>query len=357
MPDSLRDEFPVLGRLAFLNTGTDGPVPRRVVKAVQAEVERQAADGRTRTHFDHRTELQTRQREAYARLLGCSPSRVALTTSTSEGINRVVAGLGLQPGDQIVTSDEEHPGLLGALQVARDVFGASVRMVPLSDVAEAVGSRTRLVACSHVSWVSGALAPTELAQVDVPVLLDGAQGIGAVPVDVQALGCDAYAGSGQKWLCGPDGSGMLYVSAELQERLPVTSRHYNVFEDAGAGLEARLCGDARRFDAPALAAELSAFAVASLEVLEEFGWPAVHAGARDGASRLAEALRSRGREVVPRGDTTLVAWRCDDAEAMRNRLADRGVVIRDLPGRGLLRASVGAWNDEGDLERLLAGLR
>ena len=88
-----------------------------------------------------------------------------------------------------------------------------MRDVPLARVADAVGPRTRAVVCSQVSWVSGAVAPPELADVEVPVVLDGAQGVGAIPVDVQALGCDVYAGSGQKWLCGPDASGMLYVSA------------------------------------------------------------------------------------------------------------------------------------------------
>ena len=79
-----------------------------------------------------------------------------------------------------------------------------------------MAERTRLVACSHVSWMSGRLAPAELARLDVPVVLDGAQGVGAVPVDVRELGCDAYAGAGQKWLCGPDGLGMLYVAPALQ---------------------------------------------------------------------------------------------------------------------------------------------
>ena len=71
---------------------------------------------------------------------------------------------------------------------------------------------TRLVACSHVSWLNGQVVDTDaLRGAGAPVLLDGAQGIGAVPVDVAALGCDYYAASGQKWLCGPSGSGYLYV--------------------------------------------------------------------------------------------------------------------------------------------------
>ena len=98
--------------------------------------------------------------------------------------------------------------------------GSRVRLAPLGELAEAVSADTTLVACSHVSWMSGAFAPAALAEVEVPVLLDGAQGIGAVPVDVGALRCDAYAGPGQKWMCGPDGTGMLYTSARAS-RAPV----------------------------------------------------------------------------------------------------------------------------------------
>jgi L-cysteine/cystine lyase len=67
-------------------------------------------------------------------------------------------------------------------------------------------------------------------------------------------------------------------------------------------------------------------------------------------------LAETGRSVRPRGDTTLVSWACDDAARVTERAREAGVVIRELPGRGLLRASVGAWNDESDLERLLAAL-
>src|SRR5438874_1370280 len=79
--------------------------------------------------------------------------------------------------------------------------GATLRAVPLADVRDAVGPQTRLVACSHVDWTTGATVP-DLSGLDVPVLLDGAQGVGAIEIDVTALGCDFYAGSGQKWLCG-----------------------------------------------------------------------------------------------------------------------------------------------------------
>jgi L-cysteine/cystine lyase len=352
----LRAEFPVLRKLAYLNAGTDGPLPQRAVQAAADELAREAADGRSFAHFERRTELNCQLREAYARAFGAEPADVALTTCTSEGIAQVVGGLELQPGDEIVTSDEEHPGLLGALGAARELRGVEIREVPFGELAEAVSARTRLVACSHVGWMSGLLAPSELAELDVPVLLDGAQGVGAVPVDVRALGCDAYAGAGQKWLCGPDGSGMLYVAPRLREQLAVSRRGYANLEDPNEGLDAQLHDDARRFDTMSLSAEAVACALASVELLESADWSAVHERAITLAARLAELLTERGRTVAPRDQTTLVSFDSADAEAERDTLAEHGCVVRNIPGRPWLRASVGAWNDENDLERLLESL-
>jgi selenocysteine lyase/cysteine desulfurase len=352
----LRAEFPVLRTHAYLNAGTDGPLPAAGVEASARELQREALDGRAPAHFERRSQLNAQLRAAYARALGADASEVALTTCTSEGIATTVAGLQLGEGDEILTSDEEHPGLLGALGAARELRGVSIRAVPLGEVAAAVGPRTRMVACSHVGWMSGLLAPAELAQLDVPVLLDGAQGVGAVPVDVRALGCDAYAGAGQKWLCGPDGLGMLYLSPELGERLTVSRRGYANLEDPNSGVQARLHADARRFDTMALSAESVACGVAAVGVLESVGWSTVHDRARTLAATLVERLAALGREVAPRDDTTLVSFASDDPESERALLAERGCVVRNIPGRPWLRASVGAWNDEGDLDRLLAPL-
>jgi L-cysteine/cystine lyase len=355
-PTGLRSEFPVLERLAYLNAGTDGPLPARAVASARAELERELDDGRSTAHFERRAELTGALREAYARALCCDSTEVSLTTSTTEGMGQVVMGLDLSPGDELLTSDEEHPGLLGALAAARDIFGVSVREVPLALIAGEVSPATRLVACSHVGWVSGSLAPPELADVEVPVLLDGAQGLGAIEVDVTRLGCDAYAGAGQKWMCGPDGSGALWVSPALRERLAVSRRAYGNLLDAGEGLAAPVHEDGRRFDAPSLSAESLACSLAAVQVLEEFGWPAVWERARSLAAQLAEMLAEYGREPAPRGPSTLVSFPSEDPPAERELLASRGVVVRNIPGRPWLRASVGAWNDEGDLERLVGSL-
>jgi L-cysteine/cystine lyase len=353
---SLRREFPVLARLAYLNAGTDGPLPAIAASAGAKELAREAKEGRAWPHFRRRRQLTDELRAAYAIALGCQSADVAITTCTSEGLAQTIAGLELGRGDEIVTSDEEHPGLLGALAAARDVRGVSIRQAPLPLLADAVGPSTRLVACSHVGWMSGRVAPAELAQLDVPVVLDGAQGVGAIEVDVLALGCDAYAGAGQKWLCGPDGTGMLYVSPGLRERLAVTRRGYPNLADPDAGLDAQLHEDARRLDSLALSAETLACALAAIRVLESAGWPAVRTRACTLAGHLAGLLAERGREPAPRDDTTLVSFPSPDPPADATRLAGHGIIVRNIPGRPWLRASVGAWNDEDDLDRLLDAL-
>jgi selenocysteine lyase/cysteine desulfurase len=353
---ALRDEFPVLQRLAYLNTGTNGPLAARAVEAARHELDREAKDGRTPASFERRAELSAELRAGYASALGCDPGDVALTTSTSDGVSQTLAGLALGAGDEVLTSDEEHPGLLGALSAIREVNGVSIREAPLSDLADAVGPRTSLVACSHVGWMSGVSAPAELAELEIPVLLDGAQGLGAVAVDVHALGCDAYAGSGQKWLCGPDGTGALYVSPSLRERMVVPRRSYVNLEDPNAGLDAHPHADARRYDAMLLSAGTLACARAGLGALEAAGLRAIHERAGSLADRLAGLLADSGREIAPRSATTLVSFASADPPAERMRLAEQGVVVRDIPGRPWLRASVGAWNNEEDLARLLEAL-
>ncbi len=352
---TFRSEFPVCDSVAYLNAGTDGPLPRAAGEAAAEALRRQLLEGRTNAHFERRLEAQEALRAGYARLLGRPADEVAITSGTSEGVAKVLAGMGLGPGDEILTSDAEHPGLLGPLIAARR-RGVAVRTAPLARIHEAVTAATTVVACSHVGWLTGDLAPAELAQVGVPVVLDGAQGAGAVPVDLAALGCAAYAAAGQKWLCGADGTGLLWMAPAFRERVPPQLPAYGAFVDAAAGLESDLRSDARAHDAASLPLEAVVASLAALETLERFGLEALTARAAALAGELAGRLEAAGRRVGPRGATTLVAWEDPDPPATRERLAGAGVVLRHLPETPYLRASVGAWNDASDLDRLVGAL-
>ena len=349
----LRTEFPVLERVAYMNSGTQGPVPARAAEAARAEVERECAAGRgDMPHYERILDLGERLRTAVAALFACSPDELALTRSTTDGMNAALTALELGPGDEVLTSDEEHPGLLAPLAAHRARRGFEVRMAPFAELAGTIGPRTKLVACSHVSWVNGRVVDTDaLAASDALVLLDGAQGLGAV--DVRGLGCDFYGAAGQKWLCGPDGSGYLYVRGDLCRDLPVPWPSYMTLADPSRPLDSEPQTGARRFDI-GFSAPLWAWSLAALETLAAPGWDAVYGRATELAERLAAGLAESGTEVAPRGRSTLVSWRSPDPAAETERLGAAGVLVREIPGQGLLRASVGAWSIEEDLERLLA---
>jgi selenocysteine lyase/cysteine desulfurase len=353
---ALRAQFPVLARIAYLNAGTNGPVPQRALDAACESLRGQTERGRGGKAFieaflDEADALRGR----VAGLLGCDHGELALTRSTTDGVNAVLAAIDLRRGDEVLTSAEEHPGVLAPLAVLRERVGIRVRSAPFAELPGEVRPSTRLVVCSHVSWLTGRVMDTAaLAAGGAPLLLDGAQGLGAVQVDVRALGCDFYAASGQKWLCGPNGIGYLYARAELVADLPAPWPGYQVLADAARPLESELHADARRLATGYPSPHDTAFAHAALDVLEQPGIERTHERAAALASRLADALRERGAAVAPRGDSTLVSFEVPDPPGFVERAeAQERMIVRALRGTPYVRASVGAWTSEEELDRLV----
>ena len=356
---AVRKGIPVLDRYAYLNAGTFGPLPRVTVVAMQ-EVERlELEDGRARHAYFERVMAQREElRGKLAALIGAPADTVALTASTTEGCNVALAGLGIGPGDEVVTTDSEHPGLFGGLVAS----GATIRAAAVRDrpAAEALAAleaelspRTKLVAISHVSWLTGAVLPVrELSGRGIPVLVDGAQGAGAIPVDVEELGCDFYTVSAQKWLLGPAATGALYVAPQQLEACRVVFPSYLSWKHP----EYELVETAQRFEGGWAPAPSVAGLLASLSFAEGAGLERVER-ARVATVRCREALAGAGAEVVSEaGQGTLVSFRAEEPAELVARLGEQGVVVRDLPGTGLVRASCGFWTSEEDLERLVDGV-
>jgi L-cysteine/cystine lyase len=354
--EQARAQFPALARVAYLNAGTFGPLPRPVFEAMQEQERRELELGRSgRPFFDAMLELRERVRAKLAALLAVDPDRVALTRSTTDGCHIVLSGLDLGPGDEIVTTDHEHFGLLGALAASRArIRVAEVRDRPAGDSFEllraAVTPRTRLIAAQHVSWTTGHVLPlAELQEATgVPVLADGAQAAGAIPVDASAY--DFYTVSAQKWLCGPDGTGALVIARpdELRVALP-TYFAQTSFEPGGTYTPKE---GAARFDALVPLAALAGLD-AVLDVQPAWAFERVaHA-----AARCRERLAERAEVVTEPGHAGLVSFRPPgDAAETSARLFEAGVVVRDLPGTGLVRASCGWWTSDDDIDRLVAEL-
>src|SRR3954447_20704518 len=138
---ALRASFPVFERIAYLNSGSDGPLPRVAADAARTAIDRGLAIGRVKEHFEARSASTARLRTLYAELLHAPESEVAVTSSTSEGVAKALAGLELGPGDEILTSTAEHPGLVGPVLMARE-RGVTVRTGPLATLADHITEET-----------------------------------------------------------------------------------------------------------------------------------------------------------------------------------------------------------------------
>ena len=352
--DEARAAFPVLERVAYLNAGTFGPLSRRTAAATEEQLRADLAGGRGGLpYFETMTALRERVRAQLGDLLRATPEHVALTSSTSEGCNIVLAGLGLGPEDEVVTTDVEHFGLLGPLHASgARVRVAAVRDRPSTEALEAilaeVTPRTRLIGLSHVAWTTGNVLPVAKlrANVDVPLLVDGAQSVGAIEVDATPF--DFYTVSGQKWLCGPDSTGGLYVRDPERLRVARPSYFSQARYEPTGRFEPR--AGAARFDGGWVAT--AALAGLSSALDEPPAWRFERAAAT--AARCRELLAEHLQVVTEPGQATLVTFRPrGDATALAKAAGERGVVIRDVPGTGWLRASCGYWTSDEDLQRLV----
>jgi len=289
---------------------------------------------------------ETALRESLAALINVPAEKVLLTTSTTEGCNLVINGLELGPDDEVVTTDAEHPGLLLPLEASgAKIKKARVIELPARDALEAITAEvtpaTRLVALSHVLWLNGHVLPlADIKRVTgLPLLVDGAQSVGAIPVDASVA--DWYTVSGQKWLCGPETTGALYV-ADHESLRPRMKSYF-----------AAVRTDATRLAVVHLGHPMVAGLRTAVTDVPEWGFRR----AAELVGRCREALIGAGFEVrTEAGHGTLISFRAPGEPAEVVKAAyERGVVIRYLPD-GWLRASVGWWNDERDIERLVGAL-
>ena len=376
--EEVRAQLPVLASTTYLNSGAIGPLCLPAARALADWAE--AAPGRARGSlegFGRIVASAAAVRAAAAELVAAGPETVALTANTTQGVNLAAWGIGWRPGDEIVTTALEHPGLTVPLAVVARRSGARLRVIGPeraggdleAAVGEVAGPRTRLVALSHVSWTTGTVldvagAARAARAAGALVVVDGAQAVGTISVDAAALGADAYAFPAHKWLLGPEGLGALWVRPEAMERIDVT---VTGLESAAGGAAHGEEGamephpGARRYEASTAPAALLPAWEASMAWLAGLGWPWIHGRVREAQAAARRALATiDGVEVLtPPGPqaglaTFTVAGRAPGEAAAE--LAARGVVVRSLVRPEALRASVGFFTDEADVARLAAGV-
>ena len=308
-----------------------------------------------------------RAREAAARLLGAGPDDVALTQNTTHGMNLGVASIDWRAGDEALSVTTEHPGCLAPLHNAARRFGIKVNLVspPVTPekVEAALTPETRLVALSHVDWTSGEVLPlreicTLARERGILTLVDGAQSVGNVPVDVPDTGADMYAFTGHKWVLGPEGMGGFYVRPDL----PVYSPNVGFLSlpspaDFDASGDYELRPDARRFEASTMSPALAAGFAAAAEAVGKLG-EAGFDGIRRRADLLMDLLSERPRVTIrsPRpAQSGLVSFEVEGVAAKdaAERLLKERFVLRFIPDpHPYVRASTHLFNSEEELQAL-----
>ena len=362
----VREQLPAAGTIAYLNTGSFGPLPK-VTLAAMLEQDTYDAEFRQDTdHWDRLSTLQQGARDALTLLTGVAREQVALMHTTHEAINACLWGMDLHSGDNVVTTGEEHPGLLVPLRHMRYRLGVEVRVVQwqddddafVDDVLAKVDGRTRAVALSHVSWVSGRTAPLRKLRDGLPngirIIVDGAQSGGVFEVD-PADGWDAYTISGQKWPCGPSGSGGLAMR-DPEAWLP-TYGAYTQVTDYDDFLGSPLTPEGRRLEmSQETLAPLAGFAASVHWIVGDIGLARVRAHGRACNARAREMLASTGFDPATlRGHDHLLSIDLPNADTIATALYDDGYLIRSLsPER--LRLSFGFWNTAAEVEGCIEAL-
>jgi L-cysteine/cystine lyase len=370
--DVIRAQMPSVTNAVYFNTGTFGPFPLAVKEAMSAHVDRVWTSGRIGDdRYAEQSAIEQDARAALGRVVGAPAEEIALAHCTSDGLNLVVGGLDWQAGDQVLIGDFEHPGLIVPLQLMAERRGIEVVVVPITyaddpaqAIADALTPKVRLVALSHVIWTTGRIMPiarmAEAVRAHGAVfLVDAAQGPGCIPVDVHALGCDFYTISGQKWLCGPSGTGGLWADPASVERIRPAFPGYPTMEKTPDG--PRMWPGARRFEPGTVTHTALVGLRAAIEWRESVGgFAATHAAAMELSAYCRERLAAVPKARVADVDapSPFVAFETEGMAAplVVRELEDRGIIARFLPGTELTRISVGCWNSRDDVDRLADAL-
>ena len=357
-----RSRFPIFETKTYVNSCSQGALSDSVRAAYMDYLDGWDERGAPWDYWVERTEA---ARGAFARLVNAQPDDVAVTTSLSAGVSALASAIDFSRRPKVVISDYEFP-TIGQIWHALEARGAEVHVVEPDRVGEAIDERTAVVSITAVCYRNGARLPVEeIARVGrehgALVLLDAYQAAGSYPLDVRELGVDALATGVLKYLLGSAGLAFLWTRPGLAAELVPTETGWfadaNIFE-----MNHRRYAPsptARRFQSGTPPVPSIYAGIAGIELMLEIGVAETRAHVNALNERLIAGVDELGatlmtpREADRRG--ALVCVRANDAPALVAALGEDGIVVSERDSN--LRISAHAYNDEGDIDAVLAGLQ
>lgn len=372
--EAIRAQLPAVHGKAYLNTGTNGPLATVTAEAMAEMARAELEDGRINmAGWMAKFEVRDATREIVAKAFDVPSSEIALTQLTTEGMNIMIHGIDWQRGDEVLITNLEHPGGQLPLYVVARRYGVRIKLVDLGvgdgdipgKIEQAIGKRTRALIISHVAWNTGAVLPLkEIVETcrkhDVLTLVDGAQSAGHIDMQLSDVDADGYAVPGQKWMCGPEGTGTFWVS---ESRLSLFEQTYvNYFNAMGgfdfAGGHFLPTPGAARYDRIATYFPLIAGQKAATEWL-------VNDVGMDWARTRIKALGELAHDtlsnvdgvdvITPRANMAgLVSFNLDGQtpDELVAALDERGFTLRTIHGPDCVRMATGFYNTEEEIKGL-----
>ncbi len=381
--DRHREQFPALTNKVYLNYGGQGPLPRAALEAIRQGFEQVQEIGpfSAKAYYWMVEEAQ-QTREAIAAELGVPATSITLTEDTTVGCNIALWGIDWQPGDHLLLTDCEHHGVIAAVQELQRRYDIEVTVCPLigtlnegnpvSEIVQYLRSNTRLVVLSHVLWNTGQLLPlAQIVQVcrshstwgkPVRILVDAAQSVGVLPLNLTELGADFYAFTGHKWWCGPEGVGGLYVAPDALASLHPTFVGWRSTAPTPEGHGLIWQPDGRRFEIATSAYPLYAGLRAAIALHHQWGT------AEERYQRILQLSRYLWEKLSNLPGVTclkksppesgLISFQvadCSHRELVKF-LENKGILVRTILSPDCARACVHYLSLESEIDRLIEAL-
>jgi len=376
----LKEDFPIMKKVAYMNNASYTPVPFYSIKAMtDFLIECSVSGPDAPTVID---EIERRAKEArneIAKLLNCNTDEVVLTQSTTEGLNYVANGLQWKRGDTVIIRDgnHEHPAnYIPWLRLKKN--GVKVKKMKIDDngfvaikeLKEAIdkdkNKKTKLVVLSHALFNTGSIMPVEeigriTSKKKVMFCLDAAQTVGCLPVDVKKIRCDFAAFPGSKWLCGPLGSGVFYCNKKSSENIePLQSGGESVFvlDDeriAYKDMPDRMQAGFRNWVG-------MVGLTASIQFIMRLGIHNIRKKNMELANMLREELKKMQHVTIygpeeENNRTSIISFNVNKVEAydVVNRLEENGIIFakRDISKKRIVRASPHFFNQTGEIQKAI----
>lgn len=372
MNDDIRRLFPALRHYTYLNSASVSPMPRTAKMAIDAQLEDVSNHGSL--HYIDWVATKERARALIAEMLHVRSEQIAFTRNTSDGFAAIATGLDWKQGDNIVSFANEFPANFYPWRRVRDDLGVVIRLAPeragridLDELISMIDSNTKVIALSSVQYGSGFRSDLERVgraarAVDALFCVDIIQGFGAMGYDLPAQYVDAAAGAGHKWLCAPEGCGILYLSDRARDRIKPAIVGWISVETPWDFVDRE-----QPFKQSALAFESGTFCSSllygleqSLKLLHETGLGRIESHLSDLTDQLCDSLNGRYEIVSSRAPGERSAIVCirgtngKDANTVAAALEEAKIIV--APRGDRVRISPHFYNNSSDIETLIAAL-